>query len=303
MIDALITGILAVIMFGIGLSLRAMSFRRLVTEPKVVLLGLGLQLIFLPAVAFLVATLFSLPPAFATGVVILAACPGGLTSNFISYLLKANTALAISLTICNTCLSLITIPLITNLALTTFWSGEGISQLPFLPTAGRIFLIVLLPVGLGLLVRARARVLASFLQQRLRWVSIIGLGLLFSIKLFAPADAGGSDLTLTEIGIILPASLAVNILSLLSGRAVGRLFRLRRDNQLTLGVEVGIQNTNLAFLITGTLLANEQMLKPALIYAMFTFITAMLYGLWIKPNMVRELLTEFGLRPEQKAAK
>jgi BASS family bile acid:Na+ symporter len=293
MIDALITSILALIMFSIGLSLRAMSFRRLVTEPKVLFLGLSLQLIFLPLLAFTVALTFELPPAFATGVVVLSACPGGLTSNFISYLLKANTALAVSLTICNTCLSLFTIPLITNLALTTFWSGEGITQLPFLPTAGRIFLIVLVPVGLGLLFRARAQVQAERLQQRLRWVSIAGLGLLFTIKLFAPAEAGGSNLTLAEIAIILPASVLINVLSLFSGRAVGLLLRLRRDNQLTLGVEVGIQNTNLAFLITGTLLANEQMLKPALVYAMFTFLTALAYGLWIKPNMVLELGKEF----------
>lgn len=293
MIDALITSILALIMFSIGLSLRAMSFRRLVTEPKVVFIGLCLQLIFLPSLAFIVATSFQLPPAFATGVVILAACPGGLTSNFISYILKANAALAVSLTICNTCLSLFTIPFITNLALSTFWSGDGINHLPFLPTAGRIFLIVLVPVALGLLFRARARVLAEFMQPKLRWVSILGLGLLFTIKLFAPADAGGSNLTFTEVAIILPASLVINVLSLLSGRAVGALFRLRRDNQLTLGVEVGIQNTNLAFLITGTLLANEQMLKPALVYAMFTFLTALAYGLWIKPNMVRELREEF----------
>lgn len=293
MIDALITSILALIMFSIGLSLRAMSFRRLVTEPKVLFLGLSLQLIFLPLLAFTVASFFRLPPAFATGVVILSACPGGLTSNFISYLLKANTALAVSLTICNTCLSLFTIPLITNLALTTFWSGEGISQLPFLPTAGRIFLIVLVPVGLGLFFRARAQVRAERLQQRLRWVSIAGLGLLFTIKLFAPAEAGGSNLTFAEIATILPASLLINVLSLLSGKAVGVLLRLRRDNQLTLGVEVGIQNTNLAFLITGTLLANEQMLKPALVYAMFTFLTALAYGLWIKPNMILELSKEF----------
>lgn len=300
MIDALITSILAVIMFSIGLSLRAMSFRRLVTEPRVVFIGLCLQLIFLPALAFLVATSFQLPPAFATGVVILAACPGGLTSNFISYLLKANAALAVSLTICNTCLSLFTIPFITNLALATFWTGEGIDQLPFLPTAGRIFLIVLVPVALGLLFRARAQVLAERLQQKLRWVSIIGLGVLFTIKLFAPADAGGSNLTLNEVAVILPASLLINVLSLLSGRAVGAFFRLRRDNQLTLGVEVGIQNTNLAFLITGTMLANEQMLKPALVYAMFTFLTALAYGLWIKPNMVRELREELARLRENK---
>lgn len=290
MIDVLIGAILGLIMFSIGLNLKVPDFQYLFVKPKVLLLGLCLQLIFLPSLAFFVSYLLVLPPAFASGVVILAACPGGLTSNFISYLLRADSALAVSLTICNTSLSLISIPLIVNLGLDVFWSGEGLAQLPFLSTAGRIFLIVLVPVLLGMFFRARRQVQAIFLQNVLRWVSIALLAILFALKLFAPTEAGGSNLTAEEIWIILPASLMINFLALLSGQVFGRLFGFGRNARITLGVEVGIQNTSLAFLITSTLLANEQMLKPALVYAMFTFFTALIYGFWLKPGAWRRLV-------------
>lgn len=293
MIDLLIGLILGLIMFSIGLSLRTDNFRHLFSNPRVLLLGLGLQLLLLPAIAFAVSLALKLPPAFATGVIVLAACPGGLTSNFISFLLKANTALAVSLTICNTTLSMVTIPFIVNLGLKTFWTGEGLHYLPVLPTAGRIFLIVLVPIMLGMLFRARQRDRAAFLQPRLRWLSIFLLGTLFALKLLAPASAGGSNLLLSEVATILPVSLFVNVLALGSGWFFGRLFRFGRNDQLTLGVEAGIQNTSLAFLITSALLANEQMLKPALVYAMFTFFTALLYGLWLKPGMAGALLKEW----------
>ena len=293
MIDALVSAILGLIMFSIGLSLQPHHFRRLLASPGVLFLGLSLQLVFLPSLAFGVSLLLDLPPAFATGVVLLSACPGGLSSNFLSYLLEANSALAVSLTICNTSLSLLTIPFIGNLALATFGTGDVLPRLPFLPTAGRIFLVVLLPVLAGLLFRARAQVLARVLQRKLRWVSIGLLALLFTIKLFAPPEAGGSNLTLAEIAIILPASLLVNAGSLLSGRGAGLLFGLPRNDQVTLGIEVGIQNTSLAFLITLTLLGDEQLVKPALVYAMFTFFTALAYGLWVKPEMYGRLKREF----------
>lgn len=293
MIDFLIGLVLALIMFCIGLSLRAHNFRQLLNSPRVLLLGLGLQLLLLPGIAFCVAYVLDLPPAFATGVVVLSACPGGLSSNFISFLLRANTTLAVSLTICNTCLSMLTIPLVVNLGLAAFWSGEGLRQLPALPTAGRIFLIVLLPVAAGMLFRVRHLARAEFLQPRLRWLSLGLLGLLFGLKLLAPADSGGSNLLMEEVVTILPASLLINFCALLSGVVLGRAFGFGRNDQLTLGVEAGIQNTSLAFLITSTLLHNEQMLKPALVYAMFTFFTGMAYGLWLKPGMWNNLRKEW----------
>lgn len=293
MIDFLIGLILALIMFSIGLSLRADNFRQLAGHPRVLLLGLGLQLLLLPTIAFFAAFLFKLPPAFAAGVVVLSACPGGLSSNFISFLLKANTTLAVSLTICNTSLSMLTIPVIVNLGLAAFWSEEGLQQLPVLPTAGQIFLIVLVPVISGMIFRRRQFAKAEYLQPRLRWLSLFLLGLLFTLKLLAPADAGGSNLLLEEVITILPASILINVCALLSGLMFGRMFGFGRNDQITLGVEAGIQNTSLAFLITSTLLHNEQMLKPALVYAMFTFFTGLAYGLWLKPGMWNNLRKEW----------
>ena len=295
MIDFLIGSILALIMFSIGLSLKTDNFRQLASHPRVLLLGLGLQLLLLPSIAFIVATLFRLPPAFAAGVVILSVCPGGLSSNFISFLLKANTTLAVSLTICNTTLSMLTIPVIVNLGLWAFWSGEGLRQLPVLATAIQIFFIVLAPILSGMIFRRRKAARAEYLQPRLRWLSLFLLGLLFTLKLLAPADAGGSNLLVNEVVTILPASIAINVCALFSGVMFGRLFGFGRNDQITLGVEAGIQNTSLAFLITSTLLHNEQMLKPALVYAMFTFFTALAYGLWLKPGMWNNLRKEWRL--------
>ena len=294
MIDALISIILATIMFGIGLSLRPAHFHELWRHPKVLLLGLGLQLILLPCIAFGVCFILRLPPAFASGVIVLSACPGGLTSNFISYLFKANTALAVSLTICNTSLSLLTVPFIVNLGLGTFGGGGGSAGLPVLPTVGAIASVVLLPVILGMLLRLRQPRRGAWLQTRLRFVSMFLLALLFVLKLFAPVEAGGSELSWYDVRTILPASLLINVMALLSGHVFGRLFGFGRNARLTLGVEAGIQNTSLAFMITSTLLADEEMLKPALIYATFTFFTAVLYGLWLKPGAWRNV---FNLTP------
>ncbi|WP_116124957.1 bile acid:sodium symporter family protein [Lewinella sp. IMCC34183] len=293
MVDTLITAVLALIMFSIGLSLRSADFRRLFRTSRVLSLGLCLQLVALPTLVLAVTTVLPLPPSFALGFMILAACPGGLSSNFISYLLRANTALAISLTICNSTLALFTVPFIVNLALDRFFPGSAAAHLPLVPTAFRIFLIVLLPVVAGMLFRGWLPRYAARLQPYFRRGALVLLGVVFVLKVGAPTEHGGSAITLQEVVGLLPAALLINVLALSLGRIVGGLFGVSRDNQLTLGVEIGIQNTSLAFLIAGVFLDNEQALKPALVYAMFTFWTALLYGLLVKPEGWSHLRREF----------
>ena len=271
-------------MFSIGLSLRYFDFRNLLSSPRVLFLGLFLQLIALPALSFAVTSLADLPPSFALGFLILAACPGGLSSNFISFLLRANTALAVSLTICNSILSLVTIPFIVNLALQKFFPASETAHLALFPTAMRIFLIVLLPVVAGMVFRRFYGRHAEDLLPFLRRASLVLLAMVFILKLFAPPEHGGSALQLLEIGTLLPVALTINVLALSLGRVFGGVAGLSRNDQLTLGVEIGIQNTSLAFLIATTFLDNEQALKPALVYAMFTFFTAVGYGLLLKPS-------------------
>lgn len=294
-IDWLIALILAFIMLSIGLSLQRRSFQLLLARPKALLGGMFLQLLVLPALAFSVASLWDLPAAFQVGIVILAACPGGMTSNFISYLLKANTALAVSLTIANSVVTMLSVPIIINFGLQYFYAAgsEGIESLPLLPTAGRIFSIVLVPVLLGITFRAYYPLAARRWQLWFRWASMLLLALVFIIKVFAPVEAGGSALSGAEVWMILPASLVVNVLALSSGFFLGRLLGFPKDDQLTMGVEVGIQNTSLAFLIAASLLQNEDMLKPALVYATFSFLTALAYGLLLKPQQWSQLKGEW----------
>jgi BASS family bile acid:Na+ symporter len=293
-IDLLISGVLSFIMLSVGLSLAERNFYYTFSRPRSFLTGIFLQIIVLPLLAFTVASLSGLPPAFQVGMMVLAACPGGMTSNFISYLLHANTALAISLTVGNSMIALFSIPIVVNFALDQFMPGtSGITHLPFSATTGRILLIVLLPVLIGILIRRWLPLFADRARLALRWVTVILLGLLFVIKLFASENQGGSGITLSEVYQILPFSVLVNFLALSAGLLVGRLAKRNRDDQLTLGVEIGIQNTSLAFLIAATLLGNEDMLKPALVYAMFTFFTAFAYGLLLKPKAWSRLKKDF----------
>ena len=298
-IDYLISAILAFILLSVGLSLRKKDFIKLKDNPRILFVGMFLQLITLPLIAFSVASIWELSPAFKAGIIILSATPGGMSSNFVSYILKANTALAVSLTICNSLVTMFTVPFIVNLGLSFFYGSVELYALPFWETAGRIFTIVLVPVSVGVAYRAYYPNHARRLQLGFRWISMVLLAGVFIIKAFAPAESGGSALTMNEVMTILPASLTVNFLALATGWLVGWGMGYSRNNQLTLGVEIGIQNTSLAFLIAATLIGNEDMLKPALIYATFSFFTALLYGLLLKPRqwsvLKRELKELIGL--------
>ena len=271
-------------MFSIGLSLRHLAFRDLLLVPRTLLLGLSLQLVALPILAFTVTLVAELPPSFSLGFIVLAACPGGLSSNYISFLLGANTALAVSLTLCNSALAMLTVPVVVNLGLRSYLPEDVGVHLALLPTALRILMIVLLPVVGGMLLRYLRPRISTRMLPHLRRLSLLLLGAVFLLKLFAPTESGGSALSWHEIGQLLPIALLINAIALSFGWIFGSLAGVSRDSQITLGVEVGIQNTSLAFLIATAFLHNEQALKPALVYAMFTFFTALGYGLLLKPR-------------------
>ena len=136
-------------------------------------------------------------------------------------------------------------------------------------------------------------------------IGLLVLALLFLVKFLAAEEQGGTGITPAEVGQIFPYSLLVNVLGLASGFVVGRWLRFKTATQVTLGVEVGIQNSSLVFLIASTLIGNEDMIKPALVYAMFTFFTAVIYGLLLMPHQTgrlwRELLQTVGLRRKKQA--
>jgi BASS family bile acid:Na+ symporter len=283
-VDVLISGILAFVMFSVGLSLTWRNFVVTFARPRAYLGGLFLQVIMLPVLAFTIASIAGLPPAFKVGIMILSTCPGGTTSNFVTYLLNANTALSISLTVTNSFLALVTVPLIVSFSVNYFMGSQTTIELPIFDTIRQIITVILAPTFAGLLVRRYLPTIAINTQRPLKWITVIMLALLFIIKFFAGEEQGGTGITPAEIGQIIPYSILGNTINLLAGFGMATLLKLPTNDKVTMGVEVGIQNTSLAFLIGGTLLGNEDTLKPALVYAMFTFFTALIYGLIVKPE-------------------
>jgi len=281
-IDILISIVLAFIMFGIGLSVPAAKFRNTFVYPRAMIIGLTSQMIGLPIIAFVLAWLSGLPPVYQVGIVILAACPGGTTSGFLTYIFKGNVALAISLTSVNSLITLVTIPVIVNLGLLIFMGTTAEIHLPLVETALKIFTVTILPAVAGVIVRQWKPAMAAKLEYPLKIVFSSLFAIVLLIMLFAGEAEGGSGITTAQIFQLLPALLLLNLVSFVFGFMSGKLPGLGFKSSFTIGIEVSMQNTTLAFLVGNTILHSHEMIKPALVYAMFSFITALIFSAAIK---------------------
>ncbi len=184
-VDLLVSLVLAMIMFGVGLTLTAREFEKVVTRPKNLLLALTSQILILPIIAFVIASLSWLKPEFRVGLVILAASPGGATSGFIAYLFRANTALSITMTTVNSFLCLFSIPVVVNLALRFFMASEAEIHLPFWETVVQIFSITIIPATLGILVSRQWPIFARKAGRPVRNVMLVLLAVVFFFKNFS----------------------------------------------------------------------------------------------------------------------
>jgi len=292
-IDLLISLVLALIMVGLGLSLTPVSFRNILVSPKPLIIGLFVQMIGLPLIAFLITLIFRLPWHLSVGLIILAACPGGTTASIITYFFKGNVALAITFSAINSLLTLISIPFIVNLSLQYYAGHSTEIRLPYFETIIQIFVVTLLPATIGVLIRTFNPLFAAKLQRPLNFILLTALAAVFVIKFFAGENHGGTGITIREILQILPSAIVLNALCFLIGYATGLKSKLGCSNSYTLAIEAAVHNTTLAFLVAGTLLQNQDMVKPSLIYAMFSFWTAILFSIAIKKYSGVKPLAEF----------
>ena len=262
---------LAVIMYGMGLSLRIEDFKRILIYPKAVGIGLLNQLIFLPIIAFGIANLFELPSELAVGLMILAVCPGGATSNLITHLAKGDAALSITLTAFSSVITVFTIPFLVNYSIGYFIPGGEAQQLEVVGTVVSVLVITIIPVALGMLVFAKAPKLASKLDLPFRRISAI----FFVIIVVAAVLKEKENLVryFVEAG---PAALTLNVSTLLLSFGTARLFKLPFRQGLTIAIESGIQNGTLGITIAATLLMNSVMTIPSAIYSLIMFGTAAL---------------------------
>ena len=266
---------LAVIMFGMGLSLRFDDFKRILVYPKAVSLGLFNQLVLLPLVAFAIANLLQLSPELAVGLMILAACPGGATSNLITHLAKGDSALSITLTAFSSLITVVTIPFIVNFSIGYFIPGGEEQKLEILGTVIAVLAITIIPVVIGMTVLKKAPNLAQKWDQPFRKFSTV-----FFVIIVVAAFVKEKDNLVQFFIDAGPASLVLNLATLGLGYGLAKLAGLNFRQSLTIAVESGIQNGTLGITIAATLIVNSVMTIPSAIYSLIMFGTAALIIFW-----------------------
>jgi BASS family bile acid:Na+ symporter len=276
---------LGVIMLGLGLSLTWADFARVARFPRPVLVGLACQVVLLPLVCFCIAIGFGLAPALAVGLMLLAASPGGITANLYSHLAHGDVALNITLTAVNSVIAVLTMPIIINLSLAYFMEAGQALPLQFGKVL-QVFAIVLGPVLVGMLIR---RQLPDFAERMNRPVKILSaLFLAMVIVLAIVKDWQTVVEYAPQVGL---AALAFNVLSLIVGYGVPRLFRLDLRQSIAIGMEIGIHNATLAIALalSPVLLNNPTMAIPAALYGVMMFFTAAIFGWLVNRLHGREL--------------
>jgi len=276
--DYFLPATLAIITLGMGLSLTDKDFRNIFVHPRAVITGLASQMILLPVIAFGIASLVGLDPVFKVGLMVIAACPGGATSNLITYLLKGNVALSISLTAINSLITLLTIPVIVSLSLEFFIHQEADIHLNVVDTIIKLILITILPAYAGTRIRKRMPRFADSLERPLRIILPVLLFLIFAGVIFI--DQGTSSATIRDFINIFPYALLLNVAAMGAGLLVGRALRLKSINQFTITIEVGLQNSALAIFVASTQLDNPSMALVPVVYGSFTFFSTLFFG-WI----------------------
>lgn len=266
---------LFIIMFGMGLSLRLQDFARVVKFPKAVAIGILGQMVLLPAVGFLIAAWFLDVPALAVGLVLLAACPGGTTSNLIAYHARGDLALSVTLTAITSVLTIISIPIVVGLALATFKDTVVPVELPVARMMLTLFLITLLPIALGMLLRARTTTLAEKLEPKISAFGAIFLGLLIVIILYQQGDSLPAQILSAG-----PTALLLNVVMMVIGSLIAIWSNLNDRQRASITVEVGIQNSTLAILIASTVLNNGTIAVPAAMYSLAMYLTGGSFILW-----------------------
>jgi BASS family bile acid:Na+ symporter len=271
---------LAIIMFGLGLSLTVDDFRRVARTPKAVAVALVLQILVLPVIAFGLVIAFDLEPLLAVGVMLLAASPGGTTANLFSHLFRGDVALNVTLTAINSVLAAVSIPLITNLAI-SYFDADGELGLQFTKVV-QVIAIVLIPVGIGMTVRRRSQAFAARADKPVRIFSIVVLVVVAVGALLGERE--NLPDYVRQVGVVTALFCAA---SLGLGYAVARLLRLDERQAIACSMEIGIHNTTIALTIALSVLDSTEVAIPSAVYSVVMYLFATAFGYTITRRHAR----------------
>ena len=270
-------------MFTLGLGLTSNDFINLIYNPKAFFVGLMNQVIILPLVAFMIISLMGITKEIAIGMMILASCPGGVTSNIITRLAKGDTALSISYTAVISLLTIITLPIITGMSMKHFMGAEA-PTINLLSLGFTMFLVTAIPVGIGLLVRYKSKNFANSFEVTATKISTI---LFIIIILGALASEWQTFIdNLFQIG---PAIILLIVAMLIIGYKSSNWFKMNNQQSVTVAIESGIQNGTVGITI-GNLIINPKtglsiLSIPSGVYGILMYFICLPFVFWYIKRM------------------
>jgi len=262
---------LVIITLGLGLSITLDDIKNIIKDPKNITIGLISQLFLLPVIAFLITIITGLDPVYSVGLILIAVCPGGATSNLVNYMIKGNVALSISITVVNGLITIYTIPILTKLALNYFLGENSEIQFSVIDGILNISLITVLPASAGITIRHFKPGFAKKFETPLRYILPVLLLLVYSGVLFL--EHNGRNVEGNLFFKLVPYAMALNFLSIMAGFFFPSIFGISKRNRYTIAVEVGLQNSTLAIFVASTLLNNNLIALVPVVYGSFSFFT------------------------------
>ena len=269
-------------MFSVGLELTAGDFKRVFLQPKDFVIGTISQLLLLPMVAFGILSVWPIDPVLAVGVMIIAACPGGVTSNLLTYLARGDTALSVSLTAIISLLAVFTLPFVVGFSISYFMDAATAPQLSITQTVPGVFAITTVPVITGMIVKQITPNFAKKFERSARLIASV----LFVLIIIGAVLAERENVVeyFKQAG---PLTLVLNLTMMVLAAILSRATGLGNRQQIAITLECGLQNGTLAIFVAATLIGNTTMMVPGGIYSLIMFASAIVYLFiirWVPPG-------------------
>jgi bile acid:Na+ symporter, BASS family len=262
---------LVLIMVSLGMSLTPADFRRVVQQPRGVLIGLGNLLVLSPLLAFGVSEVFGLATVLAVGLVLLGSTPGGTTSNLFTHLARGETAMSVSMTAVSSLLAVITVPLYLGLAIAYFDAPDFSEQVEVLPISLRVFLITIVPLAIGMTIRARYDAWARRNEGRAKIAATTALALVIVVAVIDEFELISDNFT-----ALILATLTFNVLAMGISYAISRAARLTVRQATAVALELGIHNGTLAIAVAATI--DLRLAAAAAVYTLPMFVNGAIFA-------------------------
>ena len=269
--------ILAFIMFSLGLGLTVGDFRRILGQPRALLVGVVCHFVLLPLVCYLMLQAMGITGVFAVGFMILAACPTGTTSNLLTYLARGDVALALSFTAVASVATIFTLPLIVSWALGHFLGAARAVDVPVGLMMGQVAFVLGLPVSLGMVARHRWSHWALRFEPRATRVATVLFALIVVL-----AVVKNWPLLRDNFTSLAPFAVLLNVTMLAIGFGVAWAARLSYRQSVTLGIETAVQNAALALVIASSVLKEDAMAIPGALYGVLMYAGGLVFALTMR---------------------